>query len=115
MDGLFGPESGPIEGDTIWQRLGNMIDRAAPDRVGTTNRDAACGAMKENVVGHILDGKLLAYGFEEPRKVDDHAREIPSEACRYPVDWDYDSDSDGAGTANASAYERTARTVIRNQ
>lgn len=89
MAGLFGgPDGRPIEGDTIWQQLGNMIDRAAPVQVGAMNRDAALGAMKKNVMGSILDGELLALGFEEPRNVEDHPWEIPSEVCRHQLDWD---------------------------
>ena len=70
-----------------------MIDRAAPFQVAKMNRDAALSAMRKDVVGSILDGELLAYGFEEPRKVEDHPWEVPSEVCRHQIDWDYDKAS----------------------
>ena len=84
----LGETDGINDCNDFGDRVDLFFNKMQPVMDGWSERDNALSAMQKNVGGYIQQGRILAFGFQVPRSVEDHPWPIPKELWGHSVKWD---------------------------
>jgi hypothetical protein len=75
-------------GDGIMGGVGRFFEALQPVSDGLAQKGVILDEMKRNAIGYVREGHIRAYGYQEPRRLEDFPHLLPDDMWDGQINWE---------------------------